>query len=123
MKESAMPLISKVAIGTVAVIIIGAGGVIFLRGSFGASTDTHPPCGELPTAVEASAALNRNKQLAADIEALGREIAVGVGSPCPEDQDRALIQVTYGSKPERDAIASLLARRDGFGAPVHLIKR
>ncbi|MEH1124997.1 hypothetical protein [Micromonospora sp. CPCC 206061] len=47
-------------------------------------------------AAEADAALTRNQTLAADIEALGDGISVGLGTPCPEGQDRALIQVTYG---------------------------
>ncbi|MFF3867773.1 hypothetical protein [Micromonospora sp. NPDC001898] len=116
-----MSLLPKIAIGVVAAIAIGSAAI--LGGVFPTSTDTHPPCEELPTAAEASAALTRSESLATDIAALGKGISVEVGSPCPRGQDRALIQVTYGSKPEREAISNLLARRDGFGVPVHLVER
>ncbi|MFI1194794.1 hypothetical protein ACH4T9_16260 [Micromonospora sp. NPDC020750] len=116
-----MSLLSKIAIGAVAVVALGA--AVALGGVFPTSTDTHPPCEELPTTAEASAALTRSGSLATDIAALGKGISVEVGSPCPKGQDRALIQVTYGSKSEREAISSLLARRDGFGVPVHLVER
>ncbi|MEV0609603.1 hypothetical protein AB0I61_24865 [Polymorphospora rubra] len=102
--------------------VIGAGAAATLGGVFPMSRDTHPPCEELPTAAVAATALTENRTLADDIEALGDGISVAVGSPCPKGQDRALIQVTYGSKSERDAIGSLLARRDGFGVPVHLVE-
>ncbi|MEU2614565.1 hypothetical protein ABZ570_23745 [Micromonospora sp. NPDC007271] len=118
-----MSLVTKIAVGAVAVVAIGAGAAAVLGGVLPMSTDTHPPCEELPTAAEARAALSKNETLAADIEALGGGISVEVGSPCPKGQDRALIQVTYGSKPEREAIGSLLARRDGFGVPVHLVEK
>ncbi|MFG1955877.1 hypothetical protein [Micromonospora sp. NPDC048830] len=118
-----MSLVSKIAIGVVAVVAIGAGAAAALGGVFPTSTDTHPPCEELPTAAEARAALSRNESLATNIEALGEGISVEVGSPCPKGQDRALIQVTYGSKPEREAIGNLLLRHDGFGVPVHLVEK
>ncbi|HEX5595820.1 MAG TPA: hypothetical protein VFX61_07350 [Micromonosporaceae bacterium] len=118
-----MSLVSKIAISAVAVVAIGAGAAAVLGGVFPTSSDTHPPCEELPTAAEASAALTKNHSLATDIEALGKGISVEVGSPCPKGQDRALIQVTYGSQSEREAIGSLLARRDGFGVPVHLVEK
>ncbi|MEV8515390.1 hypothetical protein [Dactylosporangium sp. NPDC051484] len=118
-----MRLISKIVIGAVAVAVIGTGAAAALGGVFPMSSDTHPPCEQLPTAAEANAALARNQALAQDIEALGGGISVGVGSPCPKGQDRALIQVTYESKSERDAIGGLLTRRDGFGVPVYLVER
>jgi hypothetical protein len=114
-----MRLASKIVIGAVAAAAIGTAAV--LGGAFPVSRDTHPPCQELPTTAEATAALTENRALADDIEALGEGISVGVGSPCPEGQGRALIQVTYGSRSERDAIGGLLSRRDGLGVPVHLV--
>jgi hypothetical protein len=118
-----MSLVSKITIGAVAVVVIGAGAVTLLGGVFARSTDTHPPCAELPTAAEARAALKGNEPLVTEIEALGTDISVAVGSPCPEGQARGLIQVIYGSKAEREAIGSLLGRRDGFGVPVHLVQK
>ncbi|MEV6927832.1 hypothetical protein AB0M46_25485 [Dactylosporangium sp. NPDC051485] len=118
-----MRLTSKIAIGAVVVAVIGTGAAAVLGGGFPMPGDTHPPCAQLPTAAEANAALARNQALAHDIEALGAGISVGVGSPCPKGQDRALIQVTYESKSERDAIGGLLTRRDGFGVAVHLVER
>lgn len=118
-----MTLVSKIVIGAVAVAVIGAGGAAVLSGVFPTSKDTHPPCEELPTRTEADAALTGNQALAADIEALGDGISVVVGTPCPEGQDRALIQVTYGSGSEHEAIGDLLRHRDGFGVPVHLVEK
>ncbi|MEV4465863.1 hypothetical protein AB0J51_19835 [Micromonospora echinofusca] len=117
-----MRLIFKIVIGVVAVAVLGAGAAAVL-GVLSMSSDTHPSCEELPTAAEATVALTRNQALAEDIEALGDGISVGVGKPCPEGQDRALIQVTYGSKSEREAVGRQLADRDGFGVPVHLVRR
>lgn len=118
-----MTLASKIVIGAVAVAVLGAGGAAVFGGVFPMSENTHPPCEELPTRAEATAALDRNRTLVADLEKLGRDISVGVGTPCPEGQDRALIQVTYGSDKEHEAVGDLLVRRDGFGVPVHLVEK
>ncbi|TDC43568.1 hypothetical protein [Micromonospora sp. KC213] len=118
-----MSLVSKIAIGAVLVVAVGAGTAAVLGGVFAMSSDTHPPCEELPTTAEATAALTKNQALATDIETLGKGISVDVGSPCPKGQDRALIQVTYGSKSERESIDSLLGRRDGFGVPMYLVEK
>ncbi|TDB82180.1 hypothetical protein [Micromonospora sp. KC721] len=118
-----MSLVSKIAIGAVVVVAVGAGAAAVLGGLFPMSSNTHPPCEELPATAEATAALTKNQAFATDIEALGKGISVDVGSPCPKGQDRALIQVTYGSKPEREAIDRLLARRAGFGVPVYLVEK
>ena len=73
--------ISKIAIGAVPVVVVGASAALVLGGMFPTSSDTHPPCEQLPTAAEATAALARNQALAHDIEALGDGISVEVGSP------------------------------------------
>ncbi|GIP37164.1 hypothetical protein J31TS4_04440 [Paenibacillus sp. J31TS4] len=85
--------------------------------------DTHPPCDQLPTVAEATAALENHEQFAKEIEKLGEGIEVEVGKPCKNDQERGLVLVRYDSKPERDAINKLLSRSEGFGVPVHLEKR
>jgi len=113
----------KIIISVVACLIMIVGAVAFLRGWVPLSGDTHPPCGQLPTVAEATAALADHQDLAEEIKALGDGIEVEVGKPCPGNQDRGLIMVSYGSKAERDAIADLLSRREGFGAPVYLVKR
>jgi hypothetical protein len=118
-----LKLVFKIAIGAVAVVLISAGAAVGLGGVLPSSSDTHPPCEELPTVAEATAGLAANQALADDIEALGDGISVRVGMPCPDGQDRALIEVTYRSKSEREAIGRLLTHRDGFGVPVHLVKR
>lgn len=116
-----MKSIYKIIIGVVAGLLLV--GVAHLNGFFPSSRDTHPPCDQLPTVAEATAALAGHQDLAEEIKALGDGIEVEVGKPCPNDQDRGLIMVSYGSKSERDAIADLLSRSEGFGAPVHLVKR
>lgn len=118
-----MKSIYKIIIGVVACLILAVGAVAFLKGWIPISRDTHPPCDQLPTVAEASAALAGHQDLAEEIKALGDGIEVEVGKPCPDDQDRGLIMVTYGSKAERDAIADLLSRSEGFGVPVYLVKR
>lgn len=118
-----MKLTSKIIIGVVVVLLLVAG-VAFLNGWIPVSTrDTHPPCDKLPTVAEATAALASHQGLAEEIKALGDGIAVEVGKPCPNDQDRGLITVSYRSTSERDAISDLLSNRDGFGVPVQLVKR
>lgn len=67
--------------------------------------------------------LSRHQDLVEEIKALGDDITVEVGKPCPDDENRGLVIVSYGSRSEHDAISDLLSRRDGFGVPVHLVKR
>jgi hypothetical protein len=113
----------KIIIGVVAGLLLVVGAVAFLNGWFPVSRDTHPPYDQLPTVAEATAALARHQGLAEEIKALGDGIAVEVSKPFPDHQDRGLIMVSYGSRSERNAIADLLSRREGFGVPVHLVKR
>lgn len=112
---------SKIIIVVVALLVIG-GAFALLNGWIPMSRDTHPPCDQLPSQAEAAEALASHEDLAGEIKALGDDITVGVGKPCP-GQDRGLVMVSYDTKSERNAIADLLSRREGFGVPVHLEKR
>ncbi|MCY8088454.1 hypothetical protein MOB87_12440 [Bacillus sonorensis] len=114
---------SKIIIGVVVGLLLVVGAVAFLNGWVTVSRDTHPPCDQLPNVAEATAALARHRDLAEEIKALGDGITVEVGKPCPDDQNRGLVMVSYGSRSEHDASSDLLSRRDGFGVPVHLAKR
>lgn len=115
---------SKKMISVIVGLLLVAGVFAFLNGWIpGSPKDTHPPCGQLPPVAEAAAALNHHENLAKEIEKLGDGIKVEVGKPCPDDQERGLILVSYDSKSERDAISNLLALSEGFGVPVHLVKR
>lgn len=118
-----MKSVSKIIIGVVVCLLLVLGAFILLNGWISVSKDEHPSCDQLPTVVEATEALSSHQDLVGEIKALGDDIAIEVGKPCPDDQDRGLVLVSYGSKSERDAIADLLSRRDGFGVPVHLVKR
>jgi hypothetical protein len=113
----------KILIGVVAGSLLVVGAIALLNGWIPISRDTHPPCDQLPTVAEATAALASHQDLAEEIKALGNGIEVEVIKPCLDDPDRALIKVSYGSRSERNAIADLLSRREGFGVPVHLVKR
>lgn len=117
-----MTWVPKVVLGVVTVAVIGAGAAAVLGGAFASSKDSYPPCEQLPTAAEASAALTGHQALADEIEALGTGISVKVGKPCPSGQDRALIEVAFGKESQREAIGDLLGRRDGFGVPVRLVE-
>ena len=114
---------TKIIIGIVVGLLLVVGAVALLNGWIPVSRDTHPPCDQLPTVAEVTEALASRQGLAEEIKALDDNITVEVGKPCPDDQNRGLVMVSYGSKSERDAIADLLSRRDGFGVPVHLVKR
>lgn len=114
---------SKMMIGVVVGVMLIAGAMLLLNGGIPVSKDTHPPCDQLPTVAEAKDALANDQDFAEEIKALGDSIAVEVGTPCPDDQDRGLIMVSYRSKAERGAVVDLLSRRDGFGVPIHLVKR
>lgn len=118
-----MKLSPKLIISVVVGLLSVVGALAFLIGWFSGSKDEHPPCDQLPSVAEATEALASNQDLAKEIKALGDGIEVEVGKPCPDDRNRGLVMVSYDSKSERDAIADLLGRRDGFGAPVHLVKR
>lgn len=114
---------TKIIIGVVIGLLLAVGTIAFLNGWITVSRDTHPPCDQLPNVTEADAALSRHQDLVEEIKALGDDITVEVGKPCPDDENRGLVMVSYGSRFEHDAISDLLSRRDGFGVPVHLVKR
>lgn len=111
----------KIMLGVLAGLLVV--GFALLNGLFPTSRDTHPPYDQLPTVAEAAAALAEHQDLAEEIKALGDGIAVEVSQPFPEHPDRGLIRVSYRSRSERNAIADLLSQREGFGVPVHLVKR
>ncbi|WP_163117124.1 hypothetical protein [Bacillus subtilis] len=114
---------TKIIIGVVVGLLLVVGVVAFLNGWITGSRDTHPPCDQLPNVTEANEALAKNQDLVEEIKALGDGITVKVGKPCSDDQNRGLVLVSYDSKSEHDAISDLLSQRDGFGVPVHLVKR
>ena len=111
----------KIIIGVVVGLLVV--GFALLNGLFSSSRDTHPPYDQLPTVVEATAALAEHQDLAEEIKALGDGISVEVGKPFPDHPDRGLIMVSYRSRSERNAIRDLLGQREGFGVPVHIVKR
>lgn len=114
---------TKIIIVVAVCLLLVVGAFALLNGWFSVSRDTHPPCEQLPTVAEANKALASHQDLVKEIESVSDDIAVEVGKPCADDLDRGLIIVRYSSKSERDAISDLLSRRNGFGAPVHLVKR
>lgn len=118
-----MKLKSKVVIGVAVAVLVAGVGAVVLYGVIPTSEDAHPPCDQLPTVAEATSGLAGNRGLADAIEGVGDGVAVEVGKPCSDGEDRGLIKVTYGSNSERDAIRDLLMRGDGFGVPVYLEER
>lgn len=115
---------SKIIISVIVGLLLLAGAFAFINGWITTSPkDTHPPCDQLPTVAEATAALDNHRNFAKEIEKLGDGIKVEVGKPCSDDQERGLVLVRYDSKSERDAINNLLSSSEGFGVPVHLVKR
>jgi flagellar basal body-associated protein FliL len=105
-------------IGGAAVVSFALAGV----GPFG-SDSGHPPCDQLPTTAEAEEALSSHSALADQLKAQGGDVRVSVGSPCGEDSDQALIEVTYTDEASHDRIVSVLNENDGFGVPVYLHER
>lgn len=115
---------SKIIISVIVSFLLLVGAFAFINGWITASPKyTHPPCDKLPTVAEVTIALDNHENFAKEIEKLGEGIKVEVGKPCPDDQERGLILVKYESKSERDAINNLLTHSEGFGVPVHLVKR
>lgn len=87
------------------------------------SKNTHPPYDQLPSVAEVTEALAKHRSFAKEIESLGENIQVEVGLPYSDGQDRALIQIKYKSKSEEEAIRNLIEISEGFGVPIHLVKR
>ncbi|MBB4826116.1 hypothetical protein HNO89_003353 [Sporosarcina luteola] len=115
---------SKMMISMIVGLLLLGGVCVFITGSFMRSVkDTHPPCDQLPSVADATVALENHKDLIKKIENLGGGIQVEIGKPCPDDQNRGLVQVSYETKLERDSVDELLTRSEGFGVPVHLVKR
>ena len=119
-----MKLNSKKTIGLILMFLLLGVAVLLLSGVLPlTSKNTHPPCEKLPSVEEAIQALENNKDFTREIESLGSSILVEVEQPCTDDQKRALIQVTYQSKSEEKAIRHLITKSEGFGVPIHLVKR
>lgn len=87
------------------------------------SQNTHPSCDQLPSVGEVANALEKNEDFIKEIESLSENIQVEVGQPCSNDQDRALVQITYVTKSEEKSIRHLITIREGFGVPIHLVKQ
>lgn len=114
---------SKIIVSVIVCLLLLAGAFAYVNGYITASTYTHPPCDQLPSVSKATIALEKHRDFVQEIEKLGDGIQVEVGKPCLADQGLGLVQVSYNSKLERDAINNLLTRGEGFGVPVHLVKR
>lgn len=118
-----MQLNVKKIIGiTLAFLLLGAALALFNGWLPMASKNSYPTCESLPSVSEAIKALENNKDFAKRIENLGENIQVEVEQPCSNDQDRALIQVTYKSKSDEKAIRHLITISEGFGVPIHVVK-
>ncbi|GEN31519.1 hypothetical protein HNQ35_001930 [Cerasibacillus quisquiliarum] len=113
----------KITISVIIGLVLILGGFGLLNGFFSGEKDAHPPCEQLPKKEKAIEALNSHQTLVEEIKALGDGIEVEVGTPCSDDKDRGLVMIIYDSKSERDAISTLLGNREGFGVPIHLVKR
>lgn len=114
----------KIIISVIVGLLLLGGGFAYINGLIKASPKyTHPPCDQLPSVSKATVALENHENIVKEIEKLGDGIKVEVGKPCRDDQDRGLVEVSYNSKSERDAINNLLTRSKGFGVPVYLVKR
>ncbi|WP_079513952.1 hypothetical protein [Rossellomorea marisflavi] len=109
--------------GVIVVLLVLAGSFAMVNGFFSSEEDTHPPCGKLPKQSEVNDAIETHPDMVNDIEALGEDVIVNVGTPCENFEDQALIEVLYDSKADREAISNYLGRSEGFGVPVHLVKR
>ena len=109
-----------------AVMIVGglAAGAIVLGGIFPlGGGNTHPPCEQLPTAAQSRDALEGNPRLVSQLKEAGSGVAVRVESPGCDNENQALIDVTYSTEEEHDHIDAVLTRSDGFGVPVYVHER
>jgi hypothetical protein len=110
---------------TGALVLVGGITVALVIGGFLGAGETvaYPPCNELPSVASADSALASHANFAAALTAVGPEVEVSVGTPCKDNADAALIQVTYKTKDQREAIGAIINTRDGFGVPVYLVKQ
>lgn len=119
-----VPTRSTIGIAIALIGTVGIMGLLALGGFAPISRGSaHPPCAQLPNVTEASSALAANATLREEIEAQGDGVRLAVATPCADDPERALIEVTYVHNRERDAIDTLLGQRTGFGVPVSLVER
>ena len=81
-----------------------------------------PSCDRLPTVAEAETALDAHPSLVRELDTLGDDITIAVERPCG-DADAAVIEITYSSNDEREAIDQYIATHDGFGVPLTLARR
>lgn len=79
-----------------------------------------PPCDQLPQQTDVAQALDSNRDLVTQIEAIGETVHVTNDTPCTDQPDKALVTISYHTEDERHAIDHILTTQDGFGVPVQL---
>lgn len=117
MKRAMSLLIALGAAALLAIALLSTG-VLPIPGQQAAP---HPPCAELPTRTEVADALTEHDDLVTQIQSVGAQVSVDVGSPCADQPDRALVRITYDDEAERDRIDSIM-ERSGFGVPAQVIE-
>jgi hypothetical protein len=117
-------------IRTAAIVVIGLAGVaalVFAAGVIGGlfpiGTSAFTSCDELATRERVVAALASHRELADAVRAQGDTVTVGVGTPCSDQPDGALIEVGYTKDDELRRISDLLSVEDGFGITAYAVKR
>ncbi|PZN01665.1 MAG: hypothetical protein DIU76_11375 [Bacillota bacterium] len=82
----------------------------------------YPPCEQLPDKSSVLEALASHRDLADRLQSVGPGVEVEVVMPCEGQPDKALIQISYGTKAEREGLDRILSQ-EGFGVPAVLVRR
>ena len=86
------------------------------------SDDARPPCDQLPQQEQAANAVTVHADLVERIKAVGDGVKVESTRPCQDQPRKGLVTITYGTSAERDGVTTVLAKTDGLGVPVQLVK-
>ena len=112
-----------VPLGVLGILIIG--GALLMSGVIPLSRgedSARPPCDQLPSVQTVNGAVASHQELIARIEDVGQGVKVGVGRPCGDQTDRAIVRIEYAAADERKDVDAILQNDDGFGVPVELGK-
>ncbi|MCG0238620.1 MAG: hypothetical protein L6E13_05040 [Firmicutes bacterium] len=122
-KRFSAVLLSVVATG-VLIVFLGWGLGLFTQviPSSLAQKLAYPPCEQLPDQSSVLEALASHRDLADRLQSVGPGVTIEVATPCKEQPDKALIQISYATKAEREGVNRILSQ-EGFGVPAVLVRR
>ncbi|MBE3551039.1 MAG: hypothetical protein IMX03_07440 [Brockia lithotrophica] len=113
-------LILVILVG-IAIIAVGGAFLDFIPFP-GKQEFSRPPCDKLPSKEVVEEAYAKHGELVDRLRSVGPNVKVEVVTPCRDYPNNAVIRISFKTNAEKEGISSILSK-EGFGAPVELVRR